>query len=225
MNTRASQISITLVAFLMGFLVMAQFATQQRMDSKRAAASGADGALLISNLVEGNARLRQEIGELNAQMSSYRSATDQTRAQAMQDELERLEMLNGAVEVAGPGAQVTLEGPVTVLDLHDLLNELRNAGAEAIALNGQRVVASSVIAPMAEGGIAVDGAVARHPYTFAAIGDPATLESALLRPGGLLAVFANSREGLRVSVQRREHLVAPAHTPIGNFQYAVPVKQ
>ena len=224
MNTRASQISITLVAFLMGFLVMAQFATQQRMDSKRAAASGTDGALLISNLVEGNARLRQETVELNAQTSSYRSATDQTRAQAMWDELERLGVLNGAVEVAGPGAQVMLDGPVTVLDLYDLLNELRNAGAEAITLNDQRIVASSVIAPTTDGSIAVDGTVTRHPYTFAAIGDPTTLESALLRPGGLLAVFSNSREGLRVGVQRRERLIAPAHAPIGDFQYGAPTK-
>jgi len=224
MNTRASQISITLVAFLLGLLVMAQFTTQQRMDSKRAAAFGADGALLISNLVDGNARLRQEVAELNAQMASYRSATNQARLQAMLDELERLKMLNGAVEVAGSGAQVALDGPVTALDLHDLLNELRNAGAEAIALNGQRIVASSVIAPMADGSIAVDGAVARHPYAFAAIGDPATLEAALLRPGGLLAVFSNSREGLRVSVQRRDRVVAPAHAPVSEFQYAVPVK-
>jgi uncharacterized protein YlxW (UPF0749 family) len=224
MNTRASQISMTLVAFLLGFLVMAQLTTQQRMDLKRAAASGADGALLISNLVEGNTRLRQEVAELDAQMASYRSATNQARLQTMLDELERLKMLDGAVAVVGPGVQGTLDGPVTVLDLHDLINELRNAGAEAIALNGRRIVASSVIAPMADGSIAVDGAVARPPNIFVAIGDPATLEAALLRPGGLLTVFSNSREGLRVSVQRRDRLVAPAHTLVGEFQYAVPVK-
>jgi uncharacterized protein YlxW (UPF0749 family) len=142
----------------------------------------------------------------------------------MWDELERLGVLNGAVEVAGPGAQVMLDGPVTVLDLYDLLNELRNAGAEAITLNDQRIVASSVIAPTTDGSIAVDGTVTRHPYTFAAIGDPTTLESALLRPGGLLAVFSNSREGLRVGVQRRERLIAPAHAPIGDFQYGAPTK-
>ena len=224
MNTRASQISITLVAFLLGFLVMAQFTTQQRMDSKRAAASGADGALLISNLVEGNARLRQEVAELNAQMANYRSATNQARLQAMLDEQERLKMLNGSVEVAGPGVQVTLDGPVTVLDLHDLLNELRNAGAEALTLNGQRIVASSVIAPTVDGRTAVDGVVTHYPYLFAAIGDPAALETALLRPGGLLTVFSNSREGLQVSVQKHDRLVVPAHAPVGMFQYAVPVK-
>ncbi len=224
MNTRASQISTTLVTFLLGFLVMAQFTTQQRMDLKRAAASGADGALLISDLVEGNVRLRQEVAELGAQMTSYRSATNQARLQAMMDELERLKMLNGAVQVAGPGVQVTLDGPVTVLDLHDLLNELRNAGAEALALNGQRIVASSVIAPTADGRTAVDGVVTHYPYLFVAIGDPATLETALLRPGGLLAVFSNSREGLRVNVQKRDHVVVPAHALVGVFQYTVPVK-
>jgi len=45
-----------------------------------------------------------------------------------------------------------------------------------------------------------------------------------LRPGGLLTVFSNSHEGLRVSVQKRDRLVAPAHTLVGIPQYAVPVK-
>lgn len=224
MNTRASQISITLVAFLLGFLVMAQFTTQQRLNLERTAASGADGALLISNLVEGNARLREEVAELSVQMASYRGATNQARVQAMLDELERLEMLNGGVQVVGPGVQVTLDGPVAVLDLHDLLNELRNAGAEALALDDQRIVVSSVIAPMVDGSIAVDNVVVRRPYVFTAIGDPATLEAALMRPGSLLAVFSNSREGLRVNVQRRDQLAAPAHAAASTFQYAVPDK-
>jgi len=224
MKTRASPFSITLVAFLLGVLVMAQFAAQQRMDQKRVSASGVDGALLISSLVEGNARLRQEVAELDAQMDSYRSATHQTKLQAMVDELNRLKVFNGAVEVYGPGVLVTLDGPAAVLDLQDLLNELRNAGAEALTLNGQRIIASSTIEPMADGSLVVDGFAARRPYVFVAIGDPATLETALLRPGGLLTVFSNSRQGLMVNVQRRDRLTAPVHLAVGSFQYAVPAK-
>ena len=224
LKTRASQLSVTLVTFLLGMLVMAQFATQQRMDQKRASASGVDGALLISSLVEGNARLRQEVADLDTQMNSYRSATNQAKLQAMADELNRLKVFNGAVEVYGPGVQVTLDGPVATLDLQDLVNELRNAGAEGLALNGQRIIASSIIEPLAGGGIAVDGLAVRRPYVFVALGDPSTLETALLRPGGLLAVFSNSRQGLAVNVQRRDHLTAPVHAAVRSFQYAVPVK-
>jgi uncharacterized protein YlxW (UPF0749 family) len=224
MKTRASQLSITLVALMLGVLVMAQFATQQHMSQKRALASGVDGALLISSLVEGNARLRQEVNDLDAQMDSYRSATNQSKLQAMQDELDRLKVFNGAVQVYGLGVQVTLDGPVAVLDLQDLLNELRNAGAEALALNGQRLIASSIIEPMADGSIIMDGVAVRRPYVFTALGDPATLETALLRPGGLLTVFSNSRQGLMVSVQQRDRLTMPIYTTKSAFQYAVPVK-
>jgi uncharacterized protein YlxW (UPF0749 family) len=213
-----------MVTFLIGVLVMAQLATQQRIDSKRASASGAEGALLISNLVEGNAHLRQEVAELEVQWETYRNATSLARLQAMADELNRLKILNGAIEVSGPGVQVTLDGPVTVLDLQDLLNELRNAGAEAIALNGQRIVVSSVMLPVADGSITVDGVATRRPYVFVAMGDAATLETALLRPGGLLAVFSNSREGIKVNVQQRDNLVAPAHVPMRVFQYTVSTK-
>jgi len=222
-NTKISQLSITLVAFLIGVLVMAQLAAQQRINSNRTLASGADGALLISSLVEGNARLRQQVSELDSQLDNYHSTTDQARLRAMTDDLNRLKILNGVVQVYGPGVQVTLDGPVTVLDLQDLSNELRNAGAEAMALNGQHIIASSVILPMADGGIAVDGAATRRPYIFVAIGDAATLETALLRPGGLLAVFSNSRGGIKVSVEKRDRVDTPAHKALGVFQYAVPV--
>jgi len=224
MNTRASQFSIALVTFFLGVLLMAQFTTQQRMDVKRASASSADGALLISNLVEGNARLRLEVAELEAQWTTSRSATNQARLQAMTDELNRLRMFNGEVEVIGPGVQVTLAGPASVLDLQDLLNELRNAGAESLALSGRRIIASSSIVPFADGSLAVDNVIIRRPYVFAAIGDPDTLETALLRPGGLLTIFSNSREGLAVHVQRQDRLTVPAHTPPQAFQYAMPVK-
>lgn len=224
MKTLASRLSVTGVAVLIGVLVMAQFATQQRMNSKRAFASGADGALLISNLIEGNARLRQEVAELDAQLATYRSATHQASLQAMTDDLNRLKILNGAVEVLGPGVQVTLDGPATVLDLQDLLNELRNAGAEAMALNSRRIVVSSVILPLPDGSIAIDGMATRRPYVFVALGDAATLETALMRPGGLLAVFSNSREGITVNVQQHETLTVPAHTSPRNLQYAVSVK-
>ncbi len=224
MNTRASQFSIALVAFFLGVLLMAQFTTQQRMDVKRASASSADGALLISNLVEGNARLRLEVADLEVQLATYRSATNQARLQAMSDELDHLRIFNGDVEVVGPGVEVTLAGPASVLDLQDLLNELRNAGAESLALNGRRIVASSSIVPSADGSLAVDSVTIRRPYVFAAIGDPNTLETALLRPGGLLTVFSNSREGLVVHVLRQDHLTVPAHALPRSFQYAVPVK-
>jgi len=223
MNTRASRLSVTLVAFLIGVLLMAQFATQQRMNSSRAFASSADGSLLISSLVESNAHLRQEVADLEAQLSNYRTATNQSRLQAMTDDLNKLQILNGVVQVVGPGTQITLDGPATVLDLQDLLNELRNAGAEAIALNGRRIIVSSAILPAPDGSIAIDGVATHRPYGFVAIGDAATLETALLRPGGLIAVFSNSREGLKVNIQKRENLIAPAHAS-ASFQYAVPAK-
>jgi uncharacterized protein YlxW (UPF0749 family) len=70
----------------------------------------------------------------------------------------------------------------------------------------------------------VDGAAIRNPYGFVAVGDAATLETALLRPGGLLTVFSNSREGIRVNVEKQAELAVSAHPALGAFQYAVPVK-
>jgi uncharacterized protein YlxW (UPF0749 family) len=223
---KTARLSITLVAFMIGVLAMAQFAAQQRLNSKRTLASGADGALLVSNLVEGNTRLRQEVSELDAQLDNYRSVGGQASLQAMTDDLSRLQVLNGVAPVYGPGVRVTYDGPATVLDLEDLINELRNAGAEAIALNNQRIIASTILLPKGDGSIAVDGNDIHRPYVFVAIGDADTLQTALLRPGGLLAVLSNSRQGITVNVEKRDRVDAPTHTALGSFQYqyAVPVK-
>jgi uncharacterized protein YlxW (UPF0749 family) len=91
-------------------------------------------------------------------------------------------------------------------------------------LNDRRIIAASIIEPRADGSIAVDGLAVQRPYVFIAIGDPATLETALLRPGGLLTVFSNSRQGLVVSVQQRDYLIAPAHATGQAFQYTIPAK-
>jgi len=225
MRQPRSQIALAAVLLLLGLLVVVQLRAQQAGTGLETQSSQ-DLTLLIANLTTRNGQLRGDTADLERQLDGILAARagGETALGQLRDDLVRVRLWSGIDSASGAGIRVLLRGDLPAVAVSDLLNELRNAGAEAITLNDQRIVASSVIAPTTDGGIAVDGTVTRHPYTFAAIGDPTTLESALLRPGGLLAVFSNSREGLRVGVQRRERLIAPAHAPIGDFQYGAPTK-
>ena len=101
--------------------------------------------------------------------------------------------------------------------LLDAIEELRDAGAEAMQLSGVRVVASTAVGD-APGGISVDGIRVRPPYRLVAIGDPRTLASALGIPGGVedtVAAQAGARAIVttspNVTVAALRRLVAPRY--------------
>jgi len=220
MSRRMSQATLTAVAFLLGLLMMAQSHTHRLVSKARVSASSADQSVILSSLVEANAGLRAEIETLEARLDSYRGAGDSGLLETLVEELNRLKIVNGLVEVSGPGIEVRLSGPLSVLDAQDLVNELRNAGAEAIALNGERLVVWSAIAADDRGWLTVDGVRIASPYVFQAIGDGETLEAALLRSGGLIAVLEHSYDGLQVEIRRRDRLVLPVHRHPPEFRYA-----
>lgn len=241
-----SRIPLAALALLLGIAILAQFRAHGRtldVGSDREAQ-----ALLLSELVEANGRLRTEIEFLESQLAVYQADERGAGMQGLVDELNRVKVLNGLIEVSGPGIELLIDGPLSALDLQDLVNELRNAGAEAISLNGHRLVVSSVVTVETKGALAdtarpadtersastgrsvVDGHSVARPYLFQAIGDPQTLESALLRPGGLLVLQRRNYPNLVVTTTRHPRLVLGIHRPQNvqrnpsGFQYAQPMR-
>ena len=134
--------------------------------------------------------------------------------------LNRLKIVNGQVEVSGPGIEVRISGPLSALYAQDLVNELRNAGAEAVALNGERLVLWSGIATADEDWLTVDDVRIASPYVFQAIGDGQTLETALTRSGGLIALLEHSYDRLHVEISYRGKVVLPVHRHPPEFKHA-----
>jgi len=219
MSHRTAQLMWVVIALLLGVLVVAQFQTQHLTSKARVSASSADQSVILSSLVEANASLRTEVDTLRVQLSRFQGVGSSGRLEALVEELNRLKIVNGQVEVSGPGIEVRISGPLSALHAQDLVNELRNAGAEAVALNGERLVLWSAIAVDDEGWLMVDGVRVASPYVFEAIGDGETLDTALTRSGGLIAVLEHSYEGLQVEISYRGKLVLPVHRHPPEFHY------
>ena len=209
MKSRSAQLSLTIVCFILGLLLVAQFRIQRMTDSSLLSASSADQLVIISNLVENNTRLREEMEMLEQQLSEYQQATRVAVLETLVEELNNVRIINGLVEVSGVGIEVSLDGPIGVLDVQDLINELRNAGAEALTINGQRLTLYSAIAGTEDGGMTVNGVVLSRPYVLQAIGQPETMQAAMLRKGGLIEALQRNYEGLSASVVKRERMVLP----------------
>ena len=102
-------------------------------------------------------------------------------------------------------------------DLLKVINELRAAGAEAISVNGQRLMATSEIR-CAGPTLSVNNVRSAPPYEIRAIGDSATLESALRMRGGVMETL--QVWGIQLEVKAAQDIVVPAYKGASKFSFA-----
>jgi uncharacterized protein YlxW (UPF0749 family) len=212
------QLLLTIVCLGLGILLVLQLRTERVVQQSM---SNDGWEFIIADLVESNARLRDEIEAVEAQLSGFGDVGGGMVMESLVDEVNRLRIANGLVEVSGPGVEVFISGPIGVLDLHDLINELRNAGAEALALNDERIVVWSAISTDGEV-VTVDGRPMPGPYHLRAIGEPHTLEAALARPGGLIELLHQANRALSMTVIQSEKLTLPVYAHPFQFVYSSP---
>ena len=149
-------------------------------------------------------------------------------------QIKKANKILGLSEVKGPGVIVTLKDSKTnsanVLNINDLLvhdldvlsviNELKNAGAEAISINDQRIVPTTSISC---GGniIDINGEKVGTPFVIKAIGLPEQL-AGLSRPGGYLEILKGASVG--VELKKSNNITISKYTGVINYQYAQTVK-
>jgi uncharacterized protein YlxW (UPF0749 family) len=174
------------VAVLVGVLAFAAV-TQARLTGQDDTYAGLRQAELIqalNGLQAVSRKAERDVADLEATRDRLQSST-QRRTTALGEarrELKTLGVLAGTVPATGPGIRITVQDPKGELSLNHLLDgieELRNAGVEAIEINDQvRVVAQTSFDDDPEG-IRVDGVLLKPPYVIDAIGNPDTLAGAL----------------------------------------------
>lgn len=143
----------------------------------------------------------RDLEQTKAQLESG-SNTRAAAREALLKEAADLGILTGRLPAEGPGITVDIadpDGTVKASTLLNLLEELRNAGAEAIQLNSTRVVATTYLTD-SRSGVVVDGVTIPPPYHWRAVGPADTLATALDIPGG--ALDAIRQDGGKGTVER-----------------------
>ncbi|HET6625428.1 MAG TPA: DUF881 domain-containing protein [Nocardioidaceae bacterium] len=144
---------------------------------------------LLNSLSAASERAENEIAQLEQTRSSLRNNTESRQAalQTARQQANVLGILAGTLPAVGPGVVITVEDPTGAVGIDQLLNgleELRDAGAEAIEINDSvRVVAQTALEG-GDGGVVVDGQQLSAPYTIEAIGDSHTLGQSMDISGG-----------------------------------------
>jgi uncharacterized protein YlxW (UPF0749 family) len=183
---------------------------------------------LLDSLSAASDRVQGQITTLQATKAQLESGSG-ARAAAIteaQQRLRNLQVLAGTIGAVGPGVTVTISDPDDSVSSASLLNgieELRDAGAEAIQINHRvRFVQSSWIAGQ-PGAIVVDGHHIPSPYVIEAIGSAHTLSDAVGFPGGLADEIAS--QGGTVTVQEDDSISITALHPVEPPQYSHPSGQ
>ena len=187
MSARAAQLSLFAVALLIGVLLVGQLRSQQR-PTEISQLPAQELSQLIDTLGERNRELRTGLADLRDTLDEYRitGTQGQSALNVTREDLRRIAAFGGLAAVEGQGVVLEVDGSLDAIALNDLLNELRNAGAEAIAVDDVRVTHRSV-AVQGPRSLVIDGVEIGRAFRIAAIGSPDGLLTAMERPGGIIA--------------------------------------
>lgn len=194
----------------------------------------------INNLKSQVLKMKEKYEESYERLESAQNQLENVRTNATNnnEELKELEekikknnILMGTTEVKGPGVIITVQdAPTNAIstdpivhdtDILEIVNELKNAGAEAIDVNGQRIINTTEIS--CDGNvIVVNGVKIGTPFTISAIGLQARFNT-LKRPGGYLEKMEDAY--IKVDFELSDNITIPKYNGVNKtFKYAKTVK-
>ncbi len=217
-NKTTGYVSIMLVAVILGLMLAVQFRVINRpagITTDRAQ----DMVDELKQIDREKEALIKEISDLTYKLDQVNRGKNEA-LNALKGELEKARMMAGLVTVTGPGIEVVLDNPgegelgrihrgvyILAEDLLKVVNELWGSGAEAISINGQRIIATTEIR-LAGDFININTQRVVPPYQVLAIGDPDALAGTLELPGGLVEYLREL--DIEVTVEKHQKLTIPA---------------
>ena len=168
-------------------------------------------------------KLEKELEELQTSAS-----VNSDEANELQEKLKEYKKILGLTEVSGNGLEITLKDgdenqSKSVLssivhdgDILQVVNALRNAGADAISVNDQRIVNTSAISCIGNV-VKINGEKVGVPYVIKAIGNPEWLYGAIEMNGGYVSILR--REGVDIEVKKVKDITIPKYDGVYNATY------
>ncbi|MCU1587283.1 MAG: hypothetical protein JWN31_776 [Frankiales bacterium] len=223
---------VLMALLLLAGLVTGIAASQVRKKAQETSAARQSLVAEVRHETAATDALAAQEGRLRREVAAVRGTVlgQDDRGRALADELAALELVTGATAVQGPGLVVTLndatgsqptadgsagngDGRIYDRDLQEVVNALWTAGAEQIAVNGQRLTAQTTIRSAGDA-ILVDFRPLSPPYQIKAIGPVDTMENRFV-DGAVARRFQTwtSLYGIAFQVTRKDTLHLPAASP------------
>ena len=222
-------ITIGLVCFLLVMIIFMQFkVVQESQESNIDSMQEAELRQELANWKTKYEEAKAKYDETSATLQSYReeSTSDEKTKETLENELENLNMALGKTNVEGEGVIITFRKKseselsederieeISAIDLVYIVNSLKDAGAEAISINGERIVNTTDMADVG-GSIKINSRYLRtDTYEIKAIGNSSYLESSLFGKGGFVEQLNIS--GIKSDIERSKKVTISKYT--GDF--------
>lgn len=201
----------------------------------------------LNNLKTQVLKMKEKYEESYGKLEKIQQELENTRTNAtsndeklksLEEEIKKNNILLGATEVTGPGVTITVADAtvsntmsaflnprdlvVHDTDLLEIVNELKNAGAEAIEINGQRITGNTSI--LCDGNvIVINGEKISSTFVINAIGLPERLAT-LNRPGSYLKLKLEEENFIKTTLEKQKKVTVPKYISGTNYKYAKTVK-
>lgn len=237
MNKKQIAITLGIMCFILTVAICIQLKTIENTTTTISQSLKENG--LRDEVLRWKERYDNVYEELNQSLKELEEVRKQatqndTKSSAKQEEIKNNNMLLGLSEVKGEGLQIviadnntgTLKNESEALnlssqvvhydDLIEVINALNNAGAEAISINGQRIIQTTAIT--CEGNvIKINGQKVSSPFTIKAIGSQGLLYGSLTMIGGYLYILDEA--GVIVETTQMENLTVEKYSGVINYKY------
>jgi len=226
---------IAILLFLLGLVISMQLKSVRESNQLKniEKARAIELASQINQLSQENSDLKKQIYDLEKKVKEYQdsAASISKTTDLLKSELDSTKILAGLVDVEGPGLIITLDDSKAPADpnadpntflLHDsdilqVINELRAAGAEAISINDQRILATTEIR-CAGPTVSINNTRYSAPYIVKAIGDPKILKNSLTMRGGIIDLLKQFQ--IEVKIEEANKIVVPRYSGMLKYKYA-----
>ena len=237
MNKKQIAITLGIMCFILTVAICIQLKTIENTTTTISQSLKENG--LRDEVLRWKERYDNVYEELNQSLKELEEVRKQatqndTKSSAKQEEIKNNNMLLGLSEVKGEGLQIviadnntgTLKNESEALDLSsqvvhyddliEVINALNNAGAEAISINGQRIIQTTAIT--CEGNvIKINGQKVSSPFTRKAIGSQGLLYGSLTMIGGYLYILDEA--GVIVETTQMDNLTVEKYSGVINYKY------
>ena len=214
----AVSITIGIMSFMMIYVMLIQFNIVKEYDGEEIELMRETELKdALASYKEKHEEINNQIIDTNAKIEEYQK-NEKSKEDAialLEEEVEQKNMLLGITDVQGEGIIITMSNPsdysvedsrpISASDLVMLINELRMAGAEAISINEQRIIAKSDVVEIDESIYRVNGERVTAPFTIKAIGDVKYLTSALSIKGGYIDTY--TKNGINIRLEGENNIV------------------
>lgn len=215
---KRGELAVVAAFAVLGFLLAVQLKSVKLNTAVDAASAGRLETLqeLYNDVANERDAAKLQLEDAQRELEEYRSAAASGEgSEALKAEVDRLSVMAGLTDVEGPGVMVIMNDSkaenttgdeadylIHDSDLLSVINELRDAGAQAISFNGERILATSEVR-CAGSVVMVNGKRFAAPFILYAIGDSTTLYNALTMRNGVVDVLSQWKIDVRVSMSNQ----------------------